>query len=112
MLRLPGPYRPQHAVQVRVREAPLRIETRAHFLERLPLGIAGSERLRRLEVQFAPVRAATVVVHDVLYRLEVLLVLHPFEDVHRDVARIAAAGRAERNVVAGGEPDFDREDRD
>src|SRR5690606_36672846 len=102
---------PKHAVEVRVGEAAFRIESRTYLLESIPLWVARRECLRRLEVKLAPVRAAAVVIHDVLDGFEVLLVLHALEDVDGDLSRIATAGGAERNLIAGCETHFDREDR-
>src|SRR3990172_12555863 len=104
--------RPQHAVQVRVREQALRVQPRAHLLECIPLRVARRQRLRRLKMQLPPVRATAVVVHDVLHGLEALLVVRPLVDVHRDVARVPPAGSAQWDIVAGGEPHLHREAED
>src|SRR3954467_15237422 len=63
----------QHAVEVGVAEAAVGVGALAHGLEAIPLGIAGSERGRRLVVHLPPVGAAAEGVHDRLDTPEVLL---------------------------------------
>ena len=66
----------------------------APVAERVPLGVAVRQRVRRLEVQLAPVRPAGVVVHDLLDALEVGLVRRSDVLVDGDPAgRRAVRGR-------------------
>ena len=76
---------PEHPVGVVVARTALGVEAVADGLEVLPARIALRERRGGLEVALAPVRAALVVVHDLLDRLEVGLPLHAAVLVHGDV---------------------------
>src|SRR5207237_5240989 len=64
----------EHALEVVVAEPPLGVEPVACRDEPVPEWIARAQRLRRLEVQLAPVRPPVVRVHDRLDLAEVRLV--------------------------------------
>src|SRR2546430_16083836 len=65
--------RAEHAIQVRVPEPSLGVETGADGLETRPLGIPGREGLGRLIVHLPPVGSPADVVHDRLDAPEVLI---------------------------------------
>jgi hypothetical protein len=99
----------ERPASVRVREAPVGVQPRAHRLEALPPRVARRERRGRLEVTLAPVRARVVLVADRLHGAEVRLPRHSARVVDRDVGGRAPARRAEQRVVAGDEAHLDRE---
>src|SRR6202042_1675728 len=81
---------PEHALGPRIGEAAVRIQSRTHRLETIPLGVTRSQGRGRLEVALAPVRTTAELVHDLLDRQEVLAPRHPLEHVHGDEAAVAA----------------------
>ena len=101
---------PRTRLGVLVGEGAARVELVAGGLELGPARVARRQRLGGLEVALAPVRAAAVVVHDLLDRFEVGAPLHPPVLVDGDVGGVALVRGAEQGVVGGGDPHLDREE--
>src|SRR5690606_9701979 len=108
--RLPQPSRrlPQHPVEVSVREHPLGVEAVAHGEKVAEARVEPSQRLGVLKVDLAPVRPPPEVAHDLLDSAKVLEVVLAPVPVHRDVARLAAVGGGQPQVVAGRRTHLDR----
>src|SRR5205807_6251937 len=90
-------------------EDPVGVEAVADAGERVPLRVAGRQRLGGLRVELAPVRPPAGVEAQRLDEVEERAGVHPAVLVDGEVAGVAAVGGGEVGVVARDEAHLERE---
>src|SRR5699024_9337990 len=108
----PGRARPlslEQSAEMVVEEHTVRVESAAQLRDVVEKRVALAQLLRAKRVQLAPVRAAARGEEDRLQQIEVLAVLLAVVAVHGDVRAVAAVRGGQRDVVALGCADLQRE---